>query len=105
MRFNNYRSLEMFAMALLIGMMWSSASEGQLQPITTTVLCSSAATCTAAGLPNVNAATLRRPTTDVLGRAHVAVEITHDSSSYVNFQGCTLLAQRGYTTFCVDGPF
>jgi hypothetical protein len=80
-------------------------ADAQLQPIITTVLCTTAATCTAAGLPNVNAATLRRPATDVLGHAHVGIEITHDSSSYINFAACTQLAQRGYTTLCADGPF
>ena len=80
-------------------------SEFQLQPVTTTTLCTTADTCTAAGLPNVNGAILRRPTTDVLGHSHVAIEITHDSSSYINFAACTALAQRGYTTLCADGPF
>ena len=80
-------------------------SEFQLQPITTTILCTTADTCTTAGLPNVNGAILRRPTTDVLGHSHVAIEITHDSSSYINFAACTALAQRGYTTLCADGPF
>src|SRR5689334_11154772 len=37
--------------------------------------------------------------------AHVGVEITHDSSSYINFMGCSYLAQRGYTVLCADGPF
>jgi hypothetical protein len=105
MQHKKFQSLAVLVTALILNLAWVVGSQAQLQPITTTVLCNSAATCTAAGLPNVNAATLRRPTTDVLGRAHVAVEITHDSSSYVNFQGCTLFAQRGYTSFCVDGPY
>src|SRR5690348_7138668 len=96
-------ALSVAAVLLLAG--WYSEARGQLQPITTTILCNTAATCTTAGLPNVNAATLRRPATDVLGRAHVGIEITHDSSSYVNFSACTQLAQRGFTTLCADGPF
>jgi hypothetical protein len=94
-------------MILLVGIIRAvnAASEFQLQPITTTVLCNSAATCTAAGLPNVYDATLRRPTTDVLGHAHGAIEITHDTSSYINFAACSALAQRGYTTLCANGPF
>ncbi|HEY6184863.1 MAG TPA: hypothetical protein VIW67_21650 [Terriglobales bacterium] len=83
-----------------------AASEFQLQPITTTTLCTAALNnCAAAGLPNVYGAKLYRPTTDVLGHAHVGVEITHDSSSYINFMGCSALAQRGYTVLCADGPF
>ena len=82
-----------------------SASEFQLQPITTMVLCTDAPTCTAAGLPNVYGAILRRPTTDALGHAHVGIEITHDSVSYLNFDACSGLAQRGFTVLCADGPF
>src|ERR1043166_3715285 len=87
--------------ALLLNLAWAVGSHAQLQPITTTTLCTAALNnCAAAGLPNVNAAILRRPTTDVLGRAHIGIEITHDSSSYINFSACTQLAQRGYTTLC-----
>ena len=83
-----------------------SASEFQLQPITTTVLCTAALNnCAAAGLPNVYGAKLYRPQTDALGHAHVAIEITHDTSSYINFSACSALAQRGYTVLCADGPF
>ena len=102
-----------FLWTLVIGVLLSigktpgvqAQSEFQLQPVTTTILCSTADPCTTAGLPNVNGAILHRPTTDVLGHSHVAIEITHDSSSYINFMGCTYLAQRGYTTLCADGPF
>jgi hypothetical protein len=93
------------AAVLLVPAGWYPEARAQLEPITTTILCNTAATCAAAGLPNVNAATLRRPATDVLGRAHVGIEITHDSSSYGNFSACTQLAQRGFTTLCADGPF
>jgi len=103
----HYRLLFGLVMILFgsVARLADAASEFQLQPITTTVLCDTAATCTAAGLPNVNGAILRRPSTDALGHAHVAVEITHDSSSYINFAACSALAQRGYTTLCADGPF
>jgi hypothetical protein len=93
-----------FLWTLFIGVLLSigttpgvqGASEFQLQPITTTTLCTAALNnCPAAGLPNVNGAKLYRPTTDVLGHANVAIEITHDSASYINFMGCTYLAQRG----------
>jgi len=85
-----------------------AASEFSLQPITTTVLCTVTATtnnCAAAGLPNVYGAKLYRPVGDVLGHAHVGIEITHDSSSYINFMGCSYLAQRGFTVLCADGPY
>jgi hypothetical protein len=96
------------ALFLILG--WGSWSEAQsefpLQPITTTVLCTAALNnCAAAGLPNVNGAILYRPVGDVLGHAHVGIEITHDSSSYINFMGCSYFAQRGYTVLCADGPF
>src|SRR5438128_2749802 len=67
----------------------SPPAHAQLQPITTTNLGST--------LPNVPAAVLRRPTTDTLGRAHVAVLIMHPHSGYVNFAACAPLAQRGFT--------
>jgi hypothetical protein len=99
------RLLSMVAIVLAFSLTWFSASEAQLQPITTTTLCTDAPTCSAALLPNVNGAILRRPTSDVLGNSHVGIVIVHDSSSYINFSGCSALAQRGYTTLCVDGPF
>jgi len=74
------------------------------QAVTTTVVCNTAAGCTAASL-NLNAATLRRPDNDVLGRAHVGIFIMHPYSSYANFQGCTELASRGYTTLCANSIF
>ena|SRR5689334_11154771 len=65
-----------FLWTLVIGVLFSiektpwveAASEFQLQPITTTTLCTAALNdCAAAGLPNVCGAKLYRPTTDVLG--------------------------------------
>src|SRR5213592_5284071 len=47
--------------------------------ITTTVVCNTAASCTTASL-NLNAATLRRPDNDALGRAHVGIFIMHPYS-------------------------
>src|SRR5258705_6607283 len=72
--------------------------------ITTTAVCTTLATCTTAGL-NLNAATLRRPDNNALGRAHVGIFIMHPYSSYANFQGCTELASRGYTTLCANSIF
>ena len=106
MQHKEFPYLAVLVAALLLNLGWVAGSHAQLQPITTTTLCTAALNnCAAAGLPNVNAAILRRPTTDVLGRAHIGIEITHDSSSYINFSACTQLAQRGYTTLCADGPF
>src|SRR6266567_1578650 len=72
--------------------------------ITTTVVCNTAASCTTAGL-NLNAATLRRPDNDTLGRAHIGIFIMHPYSSYTGFVGCTELASRGYTTLCANSIF
>src|ERR1043166_3338926 len=98
-------SAAVFFIVLLSSLAWSPRAHAQLQPVTTTALCNSVTTCTAAQLPNVNAATLRRPTGNVLGRANVAVLIMHPHSSYTGFAACTGLAQRGFTTLCVNGPF
>jgi hypothetical protein len=86
---------------MLISTLWVGALEAQLQPTTTTVVCTSLATCTSANL-NVNAATLRRPTTDALGNAHVGVFVMHSFGGYRNFAVCNALAQRGFTTLCAD---
>src|SRR5438477_7602955 len=72
--------------------------------ITTTVVCTTLATCTTAGL-DLNAATLRRPDSNALGRAHVGIFIMHPYSGYNNFQGCAELASRGYTTLCANSIF
>src|SRR5207247_9799619 len=72
--------------------------------ITTTVVCNAAASCTTASL-NLNAATLRRPDNDALGRAHVGIFIMHPYSGHNNFQGCAELASRGYTTLCANSIF
>jgi hypothetical protein len=108
MSHKNYRLLLGVVTTLLLSLTRLSASEFPLQPITTTVLCTVTATtnnCAAAGLPNVYGAKLYRPVGDVLGHAHVGIDITHDTSSYINFMACTTLAQRGYTVLCADGPF
>ncbi|MGE5304787.1 MAG: hypothetical protein ACM3TN_15865 [Alphaproteobacteria bacterium] len=76
----------------------------ETQAITTTVICTTSATCTTAGL-DLNAATLRRPADDSLGRAHIGIFIMHPYSGYINFQGCTDLASRGYTTLCANSVF
>ena len=94
-----------FIIALLLGLSWRSGANAQLQPETTTVLCTSVATCATAQLPNVNAATLRRATGDVLGRSHIGVIIMHPHSGYTNFAACDGLTQRGFTTLCINGPF
>src|SRR6266511_4186348 len=72
--------------------------------ITTTVVCNTGASCTTVGL-NLNAATLRRPDTNALGKANVGIFIMHPYSGYNNFQGCTELASRGYTTLCANSIF
>src|SRR6266511_6406571 len=54
--------------------------------VTSTVVCTTLATCTTAGL-NLNAATLRRPDTNALGKANVGIFIMHPYSSYNNLHG------------------
>ena len=95
------KQLSALTLALLATVALVSAAAAQLQPTTTTVVCATFATCTGANL-NVNAATLRRPTTDVLGNAHVGVFVMHSFSGYRNFAVCNALAQRGFTTLCSD---
>jgi hypothetical protein len=99
------RFLTVLVTTLVLSLAWVVGSHAQLQPITTTNLCNSATTCTTAQLPTVIAAILRRPATDVLGKAHVGIVIMHDNSSYINFAACSTLAQRGFTTLCINGPF
>jgi hypothetical protein len=72
--------------------------------IQTTAICATATSCSTAGL-NLNAATLRRPDDNSLGRAHVGIFIMHPYSSYVNNNACTQLAARGFTTLCANSEF
>ncbi|HEY7167725.1 MAG TPA: hypothetical protein VIB79_24420 [Candidatus Binatia bacterium] len=91
-------------MSLCLGLFAFSPADAQ-QPITTTVICNSAATC-APTVSGAVAATLRRPATDTLGRAHVGIFVMHPYSSYVNNSTiCNELAARGFTTLCANGPF
>lgn len=80
---------------------WLPTSGAQPQPITTTNFNNAIGNA----LPNLPAATLRRLTGDVLGKANVGIFIMHPYSSSVNYMGCTLLAQRGFTTLCADSEF
>ena len=93
--------LSIVAMALSLGGGWFSS---EAEAIITTVVCNTATSCTAAGL-NLNAATLRRPDDDHLGRAHIGIFIMHPYAGYTTFQGCTELASRGYTTLCANSVF
>lgn len=93
-----------FPLMVICSITWISVSEAQLQPITTTVICSTLVNCAAANL-NLEAATLRRPTTDALGRAHVGIVVMHPSSRYINLNLCAPLAERGFTTFCTNSEF
>ena len=93
------RSLAMLAMVLAFGLLWFSASQAQLQPTTNVVVTDS---INSDGNINVNAARLRRPTTDVLGKAHIGIFVMHSFAGYQNFSVCNGLAQRGFTTLCAD---
>jgi hypothetical protein len=76
------RSLSTLAMALVFGLLWFSASQAQLQPTTNVVVTDD---LNSDGNMNVNAARLRRPTTDVLGKAHVGIFVMHSFGGYQNF--------------------
>ena len=65
-----------FPLAMICTIALMSVSEAQLQPITTSVICSTPANCATANL-NLEAATMRRPTTDVLGQADVGIFVMH----------------------------
>ena len=93
-----------FPLAMLCSIALISVSEAQLQPITTSVICSTPANCATANL-NLEAATMRRPTTDVLGQADVGIFVMHSDSRYINLNVCTHLAERGFTTFCTNSEF
>jgi hypothetical protein len=91
-------------LTVICSVAWISMSEAQLQPITTTVICGTVANCGTANL-NLEAATKRRPTTDVLERAHVGIVVMHPSSRYINNAVCAPLAQRGFTVLCTNSEF
>src|ERR1043165_3336407 len=92
------------AIALFVCLAWLTPSNAQ-QAITTTVVCTSAATC-ATTVPGAVAATLRRPTTDTLLKSHIGIFVMHPYSSYVNNTTiCNELAARGFTMLCANGPF
>src|SRR5512132_3061238 len=88
--------------ALLISVLWVSAPDAQLQSTTNVVVTASLNT---GGQTNVNAARLRQPTTNTLGKAHIGIFVMHPSSSYQNNGVCNALAQRGFTTVCADSVF
>ena len=93
-----------FAVIVICSIAWISVSEAQLQPITTTVICSTLQNCATENL-NLEAATLRRPTANVLGRAHVGILVMHPNSRYINNAVCAPLAERGFTVFCTNSEF
>jgi hypothetical protein len=74
----------------------------QLQPTTNVVVTDR---LNADGNTNVAAARLRRPTTNVLGRAHVGIFVMHPFSASQNNAVCNGLAQRGFTVLCADSVF
>jgi hypothetical protein len=94
-----------FPLTVICSIAWILVSEAaQLQPITTSVICSAPANCATANL-NLEAATLRRPTTNVLGRAHIGILVMHPNSRYINNAVCAPLAQRGFTVLCTNSEF
>src|SRR5687768_13217908 len=93
-----------FAVIVICSIAWISVTEAQLQPITTSVICSTPENCATANL-NLEAATLRQPTSNVLGRAHVGILVMHPNSRYINNAVCAPLAERGFTVLCTNSEF
>jgi len=93
-----------FSVTVICSIAWIPVSEAQLQPITTSVICSTVQNCATANL-NLEAATLRQPTSNVLGRAHIGIVVIHPNSRYINNAVCAPLAQRGFTVFCTNSEF
>jgi hypothetical protein len=91
-------------LTVICSIAWISVSEAQLQPITTSIICSTPANCATANL-NLEAATLRQPTSNMLGRAHVGILVMHPNSRYINNAVCAPLAQRGFTVLCTNSEF
>jgi pimeloyl-ACP methyl ester carboxylesterase len=96
------RTRTLFALAAAALSVAASSAIAQLQTTTSTTV---TAQLNANGNTNVLAAKLRRPATDLLGHAHVAVLFMHPYSGYQNFAMCDGLAARGYTTLCLDSTF
>jgi hypothetical protein len=90
------------ACAALASLGFISVGQAQLQTTTNVVV---TAELNSGGQTNVNAARLRRPTTNTLAKAHIGIFVMHPSSSYQNNGVCNALAQRGFTTLCADSVF
>jgi hypothetical protein len=93
------KPLPILAAALTLSLLGISISQAQLQPTTNVVVTDD---LNSDGNINVNAARLRRPTTDALGKAHIGIFVMHSFAGYQNFSACNGLAQRGFTTLCAD---
>jgi hypothetical protein len=93
-----------FSLIVICSIAWISVSEAQLQPITTSVICSTVQNCATENL-NLEAATLRRPTTNVLRRGQIGILVMHPNSRYINNAVCAPLAQRGFTVLCTNSEF
>lgn len=93
------RQLSMMIIAAISFLFQFACSAGQFQHTTNVVV---TAALNSGGQANVNAARLRRPTTDALGKAHIGVFVMHSFSGYQNHTVCTALTQRGFTTLCAD---
>ncbi|HEV8723738.1 MAG TPA: hypothetical protein VGW77_24235 [Candidatus Binatia bacterium] len=96
------KALSILGFAVLINPAVPALVGAQLQPTTNVVV---TANLNTGGQTNVLAARLRRPTSNVLGKAHIGVFVMHSFSGYQNFAACNALAQRGFTTLCADSVF
>ena len=86
-------SVTLFSVLLMTTVFNLNGYSSDAGAITTTVVCNTATSCTTASL-NLNAATLRRPDDDALGRAHVGIFIMHPYSGYNNLDWQLYSQQR-----------
>ena len=86
----------------LAGFLLLPNAQAQLQPTTNVIVTTE---LNSGGQINVNAARLRRPETNALGKAHIGVFVMHSFSGYQNNAVCNALAQRGFTVLCADSVF
>jgi pimeloyl-ACP methyl ester carboxylesterase len=96
------RFLGSLAILLFGSLLSMPAAQAQLQPTTNVIVTTE---LNSGGQTNVNAARLRRPETNALGKAHIGVFVMHSFSGYQNNAVCNALAQRGFTVLCADSVF
>ena len=94
MYLKEFKSIWTFVTVYLVTLAWTSVSLAAFA-VTTTVL--------QPNLTGTNLAILRQP--EANPNAHIGIFIMHPDAGYSTFSACTGLAQRGFTTLCVDTVF